>query len=64
MISLVAYGVYHGFSELAAKVDLLAGLLAGVMVAGLVILVAAIIREQRRDMKKMKEEIDQEDLKP
>ena len=64
IVLLIGYGVYQGLDEIMATVDVVVGFLIGVLVLGLVILVVSIVSEQRRNARKMREEIDKEDLKP
>ena len=64
IILLIAYGLYLGFDEIVETFDIITGLLIAIMVSGLIILMVSIVIEQRRDMKKMREEISKEDLKP
>jgi len=44
--------------------DYVTGFVIGLIVIGLIVLFASILIEQRRDTKKMKEEIKEEDLEP
>jgi high-affinity Fe2+/Pb2+ permease len=60
----VAYGLYLGFDEIMQAIDLVTGFIAGLIVVGLIVLIVSIFIEQRRDTKKMKEEIKKEDLEP
>jgi len=60
----VAYGVYLGFEEIMQALDLVTGFVAGLIIIGLIVLILSIVFEQRRDTKKMKEEIKKEDLEP
>jgi uncharacterized membrane protein len=64
IIIWVAYGVYLGFEEIMQALDLITGFVAGLIIIGLIILIVSIVIEQRRDSKKMKEEISKEDLEP
>mgnify|MGYP000509968432 CR=1 FL=1 len=64
IVLLVAYGLYLGFDELVQALDVITGFFIALMLLGFVILMASIVIEQRRDTKKMKEEIDKEDLEP
>jgi low affinity Fe/Cu permease len=64
IIIWIAYGLYLGFEELMQAIDIITGFVAGLIVIGLIVLIVSIISEQRRDTKKMKEEIKKEDLEP
>ena len=44
--------------------DLVTGFVIGLIVIGLIVLFVSILIEQRKDAKKMKEEIKKEDLEP
>ena len=60
----IAYGFYLGFEEIMQALDLVTGFVIGLIVIGLIVLFASILIEQRKDAKKMKEEIKKEDLEP
>jgi len=60
----IAYGLYLGFEEIMQALDLVTGFVIGLIIIGLLVLFASIILEQRKDTKKMKEEISKEDLEP
>ena len=60
----IAYGLYLGFEEIMQALDLVTGFVAGLILIGLIVLIVSIIIEQRKDTKKMKEEIRKEDLEP
>ena len=60
----IAYGLYLGFEEIMQALDLVTGFVIGLIVLGLIILFVSIVIEQRRDTKKMTEEIKKEDLEP
>ena len=60
----IAYGLYLGFEELMQALDLVTGFVIGLIVLGLIVLFVSILIEQRRDTKKMKEDISKEDLEP
>ena len=60
----IAYGFYLSFEELMKTLDYVTGFVIGLIVIGLIVLFASILIEQRRDTKKMKEEIKKEDLEP
>jgi hypothetical protein len=64
IVLLVVYGLYLGFSDLLDSLDVVAGFFTAMVLVGLVILVVSIIFEQRRDAKKMRESLREEDLKP
>ena len=64
IILLIAYGLFLGFDEVEEAFDIITGLLLAIMISGLIILMVSIVIEQRRDMKKMREEISKEDLNP
>ena len=60
----IAYGLYLGFEEIMQAIDLVTGFVIGLIVIGLIVLFVSILIEQRRDTKKMREEIKREDLEP
>ena len=60
----IVYGLYLGFEEIMQVLDLVTGFVIGLIVLGLLVLFVSIFIEQRRDTKKMKEEITKEDLEP
>ena len=60
----IAYGLYLGFEEIMQALDLVTGFVIGLIIIGLLVLFASIILEQRKDTKKIKEEISKEDLEP
>ena len=60
----IVYGLYLGFEELMQVLDLVTGFVIGLIVLGLIVLFVSILFEQRKDIKKMKEEIKKEDLEP
>ena len=60
----IVYGFYRGFEEIMQALDLVTGFVIGLIVIGLIVLFASILIEQRKDAKKMKEEISKEDLEP
>lgn len=60
----IAYGFYLGFEEIIQALDLVTGFVIGLIVIGVIVLFASILIEQRKDAKKMKEEIKKEDLEP
>ena len=60
----VAYGLYLGFEEIMQVLNLVTGIVIGLIIIGLIVLFASIVIEQRKDTKKMKEEISKEDLEP
>ena len=64
LVLLIGYGLFLGFSDLIEALDVITGFFIGMILIGFVILVVSIIFEQRRDTKKMKEELREEDLKP
>jgi low affinity Fe/Cu permease len=64
IIIWIAYGLYLGFEEIMQALDLVTGFVAGLIIIGLLVLIVSIVFEQRRDTKKMKEEIKKEDLEP
>jgi len=64
IIIWIAYGIYLGFEEIMQALDLVTGFIAGIILIGLIVLIVSIVIEQRRDTKKMKEEIKKEDLEP
>lgn len=64
VIIWIAYGLYLGFEEIMQALDLVTGFIAGLIIVGLLVLIVSIVFEQRKDTKKMKEEIKKEDLEP
>jgi hypothetical protein len=60
----IAYGLYLGFEEILEAMDYVTVFVIGLILIGLIVLFASIYMEQRRDTKKMKEEIKKEDLEP
>ena len=64
IIIWIAYGLYLGFEEIMQVLDIVTGSVIGLIIIGLIVLFASILFEQRRDTKKMKEEISKEDLEP
>ena len=60
----IAYGLYLGFDEIMQAIDLVTGFISGLIILGLIVLIVSIVFEQRKDTKKMKEEIKKEDLEP
>ena len=60
----IAYGLYLGFEEIMQALDLVTGFVIGLVIIGLIVLFVSIVIEQRKDTKKMKEEISKEDLEP
>ena len=60
----IAYGFYLGWDEIMKALDLVTGFVIGLIVIGLIVLFVSIVIEQRKDTKKMKEEIKKEDLEP
>jgi len=60
----IIYGLYLGFEEIMQVLDIVTGSVIGLIIIGLIVLFASILFEQRRDTKKMKEEISKEDLEP
>lgn len=64
IIIWLVYGLYLGFEELMQALDLITGFVAGLIIIGLIVMIVSIVIEQRRDTKKMKEEIKKEDLEP
>ncbi len=60
----IVYGLYLGFEEIMQALDLVTGFVIGLIIIGLIVLFVSILIEQRKDAKKMKEEIKKEDLEP
>ena len=60
----IAYGFYLGWDEIMKALDLVTGFVIGLIVIGLIVLFVSIVIEQRKDTKKMKEEIKKEELEP
>jgi multisubunit Na+/H+ antiporter MnhB subunit len=63
IILLIAYGIYQGFQEIEI-IDPIIAIGVGAIILGFLALLVSIVIEQRKDTKKMKEEISKEDLKP
>ncbi|UCE38767.1 MAG: hypothetical protein JSW00_05930 [Thermoplasmata archaeon] len=64
IIIWIAYGLYLGFEEIMQALDIVTGLVAGLILVGLIVLIVSIVIEQRRNTKEMKEKIKKEDLEP
>ena len=64
IILWIVYGLYLGFEEIMQAIDFVTGFIVGLVLIGLIVLIISIIIEQRRDTKKMREEIKEEDLEP
>ena len=63
IILLIAYGIYQGFQEIEI-IDPVIAIGSGAIILGFLALLVSIVIEQRKDTKKMKEEISKEDLEP
>ena len=63
IIILIAYGIYQGFQEIEI-IDPVIAIGFGAIILGFLALLISIVIEQRKDAKKMKEEISKEDLEP
>ena len=63
IILLIAYGIYQGFQEIEI-IDPIIAIGVGAIILGFLALLISIVVEQRKDTKKMKEEISKEDLEP
>jgi drug/metabolite transporter (DMT)-like permease len=63
IIILITYGIYQGFQEIEI-IDPIITIGVGAIILGLMALLVSIVIEQRKDTKKMKEEISKEDLEP
>jgi len=63
IIILIAYGLFLGFQNIKS-IDYIIAIGAGAVIIGILTLLISIIIEQRKDTKKMKEEISKEDLEP
>ena len=64
LIIWVAYGLYLGAGDILATLDLVTGLVAGLIIIGVIILIISVILEQTSDMQKRREEIKKEDFEP
>ncbi len=64
IIIWIAYGLCLGFDEILSALNLITGVVAGLIVLGIITLIVSIVIEQRKDTKKMEEEISKEDLEP
>jgi low affinity Fe/Cu permease len=64
IILWIAYGLYLGFEELMQAIDLITGLIIGIVLIGIIVLIISIVMEQKQSTKEMKEKINKEDLKP
>ena len=60
----IAYGLFLGFEEIMQALNPMTGFVIGLIVLGLIVLFGSILIEQRKDTKKMKEDISKEDLEP
>ena len=63
IIILVVYGLFLGFQNITS-IDYVIAIGIGTIIIGILALLISIIIEQRKDTKKMKEEISKEDLEP
>ena len=63
IILLIAYGIYQGFQKIEI-IDPVIAIGVGAIILGFLALLVSIVIEQRKDTKKMKEEISKEDLEP
>ncbi|MEA3457221.1 MAG: hypothetical protein U9R21_00910 [Candidatus Thermoplasmatota archaeon] len=63
IIILIAYGIYQGFQEIEI-IDPVIAIGVGAIILGFLALLVSIVIEQRKDTKKMKEDISKEDLEP
>ena len=63
MILLITYAIYQGFQEIEI-IDPIIAIGVGAIILGFLALLVSIVMEQRRDTKKMREEIKEEDLEP
>ena len=64
IILWMAYGLYLGFEELMQAIDIITGLIIGIVLIGIIVLIISIVMEQKQSTKEMKEKINKEDLKP
>ena len=64
IILLIIYGIIQGINELMSALDLISGVLLGIIFVGLISLIISIVIEQRRDTKETMKSINKEDLKP
>jgi uncharacterized membrane protein (DUF106 family) len=64
IIIWIVYGIYLGFEKIMQTIDLVTWFVIGLIVIGIIVLFVSILIEQRKDTKKMKEEIKKEDLEP
>ena len=64
LILLTIYGLYLGFEDITKSMDVVTGILSGIIIVGLIILIISIIIEQQKNKKENLEKIDKEDLKP
>lgn len=65
ILILVIYAIYLFVQGIEiSKIDVVVYIGSGIIIIGLIVLMISIIIEQRKDTKKMKEEISKEDLKP
>ena len=60
----IAYGLYLGFEDIMDALNVVTGLVVGLILIGLCVLAISVIIEQRREAKKMREKIKKEDLEP
>jgi hypothetical protein len=65
IIILIGYGLYQGFENLSLEnIDAVIAIGVIAIILGIIILFVAILMEQQKGKKKMKEEIKKEDLEP
>ena len=64
IILLIAYGLYLGIEELMNSLDLISGILIGLILTGLIVIIVSIVIEQRKDTKETMKDIKKEDLEP
>lgn len=64
IILLIVYGLVQDFSAIVEALDIISGAIIGTICLGLIILVASIVMEQKKDTKETMKDIKKEDLKP
>lgn len=65
LIIIIGYGLYQGFENISfEEIDVIATIGIVAIAAGLIILFIAILIEQQKGKKKMKQDIKKEDLEP
>ena len=61
---MIIYGLILGLEEIMESLDLVSGVLIGLIFVGFLMLLISIIIEQKKDTKATMKNIKKEDLKP